>query len=88
MVIGYIVVNTDGKCLDRNMRWRRRETLRDAFVHKQDSLVEGGAWASVAKVVYAAEYDPQTDFARIVGAAMPFTNFMVSAVMQATAGQQ
>jgi len=85
MLTGYIVVNTDGKCLDRNKTWRRRETLRDAFVHQKDSLVEGGPWASVAKLVFAAEYDKPTDMARVTGEAMPFTNFMVSAVMQAAA---
>jgi hypothetical protein len=79
---GFIVVNTDGKCLDRNLQWRSKQALTEAFVHPKETVVAGGPWASVAGIVYPAEYDPSIDFARTTGQPVQFVKFVVDAIKE------
>ena len=69
MVAGYIVVSGK-RSLSRNFNWvrHRKGNLARAWVHTLESLLKNrDKWEGDAYVVFPAQYNPETEFAGVLG---------------------
>ncbi|GEM_PF-6646984 len=82
---GYILTSLKGKHLDRKGKWRKHKALCEAYVHAAETVLQGGPWVAVVKMVIPAEYDPGMDTARTTGTPKSYALFLVEDVAAAIA---